>query len=113
MRRDLVISMRAISIQIIVGLSLLVSLAAPAAWAGDKEKGADILSGTGTINHIDLEGGFYGLIADDGRKYLPKDLAREFKVNGLRVRFQVKILTGVVTIYMWGTPVEVLSIEKL
>jgi hypothetical protein len=88
-------------------------LGTPAAWAGDKEKGADILSGTGIINHINLEGGFYGLIADDGQKYLPKELTREFKVDGLRVRFQVKILTGVATIYMWGTPVEVLSIERL
>ena len=106
-------SMRMLSIQIIVILCLLVSLGTPAAWAGDKEMGANILSGTGTINYINLEGGFYGLIADDGRKYLPKDLAREFKVDGLRVRFQVKILTGVATIYMWGTPVEALSIERL
>ena len=106
-------SMRTLSIQIIVILVLLVAVGTPAARAGDKEKGADILSGTGTINHIDLEGGFYGLIADGGQKYLPKDLALEFKVDGLRVRYQVKILTGVVTIYMWGTPVEVLSIEKL
>jgi hypothetical protein len=106
-------SLRTLSIQIIVSLSLLISLAALATWAGEKQKGADILSGTGTINHIDLEGGFYGLIADDGQKYLPKDLPREFRVDGLRVRFQIKILTGVATIYMWGTPVEVLSIEKL
>ncbi len=104
---------RTLSIQIIVSLSLLISVAAPAAWAGDKEKGADILSGTGTISHIDLEGGFYGLIADDGQKYFPKNLAQEFKINGLHVRFQVKILSGVATIYMWGTPVEVISIEKL
>lgn len=106
-------SMRTLSTKIIVVLVLLVAMGTTAAWAGDKEKGADILSGTGTINHIDLEGGFYGLIADGGQKYLPKDLAREFKVDGLRVRYQVKILTGVATIYMWGTPVEVLSIEKL
>ncbi len=105
-------SMRTLSVQIIVSFFLLLSLGAPAAWAGDKQ-GADILSGTGTINYINLEGGFYGLTADDGQRYLPKDLAREFKVDGLRVRFQVKILTGVITIYMWGTPVEVLSIEKL
>jgi hypothetical protein len=105
-------SMRMISIQIVVGLFLLI-LSGTTAWAGDKEKGADILSGTGTIKHIDLEGGFYGLIADDGQKYLPKDLAREFKVDGLHVRFQVKILAGVATIYMWGTPVEVFSIERL
>ncbi len=106
-------NVRTTSIQIIVSLFLLVSLGTPAAQAGDKQKGADILSGTGTINHINLEGGFYGLIADDGTKYLPTNLAREFKVDGLHVRFQVKILAGVATIYMWGTPVEVLSIEKL
>ena len=106
-------SARALSILIVAGLFFLASLGTLATWAGEKQKGADILSGTGTISHIDLEGGFYGLIADDGQRYLPKDLAREFRVDGLRVRFQVKILTGVASIYMWGTPVEVLSIEKL
>jgi uncharacterized protein YidB (DUF937 family) len=94
--------MRTLSIQIIVILVLLVAMGTTTAWAGDKEKGADILSGTGTINYINLEGGFYGLVADDGQKYLPKDLAQDLKVNGLRV-----------SLYMWGTPVEVLSIEKL
>ncbi len=106
-------SMRTISIQIILSLSLLVSLDAPAAWAGDKEKGSDIISGTGTVNNINREGGFYGITAFDGQKYLPKNLTQEFKVDGLHVRFQVKILTGMATIYMWGTPVDVLSIEKL
>ncbi len=106
-------SVRRLSIHIIVVPFLLVLSGAPAAWAGDREKGADVLSGTGTIKHINLEGGFYGLIADDGRKYLPRDLGREFKLDGLRVRFQVKILTGTAAIFMWGTPVEVLSIEKL
>ena len=106
-------SMRTLSIQIIVILVFLAAVGTPAARAGDKEKGADILSGKGTINYINLEGGFYGITADDGQKYLPKELAREFRVDGLRVRFQVKILTGVATIYMWGTPVEALSIERV
>lgn len=106
-------NMRTLFVQVSVTLFLLVSSGTPAALGGDKEKGADILSGTGTINHINLEGGFYGITTDDGQKYLPKSLAQDFKVNGLRVRFQVKILTGVVTMYMWGTPVEVLSIERL
>jgi len=106
-------SIRAITIQIFASIFFLMALGLSASWAGDKGKGDDIISGTGTINHINLEGGFYGITADDGRKYLPKSLAREFKVDGLHVRFQVKILTGVATIYMWGTPVDVLSIERL
>jgi len=36
-----------------------------------------------------------GAFTGENRKYLPKSLAREFKVDGLHVRFQVKILTGV------------------
>lgn len=68
---------------------------------------------TGTIQYIDLEGGFYGIVADNNEHYLPLNLPEVFRVNGLRVRFVAKIRNDVMTIYMWGTPVEILKIEKL
>ncbi len=79
---------------------------------GDKKSGGEV-SGTGTIRYISLEGGFYGIISDDGKKYLPVHLDQEFKTDGLRVAFRLRIRTDVMTIYMWGTPVEVISLKKV
>lgn len=70
-------------------------------------------SGTGTIRYIDLEGGFYGIAGDDGKNYLPMNLAQEFKADGLRVTFRLRIRVDVATIYMWGTPVEVISLKRV
>jgi len=39
--------------------------------AGGDETPADRISGNGTVTYIDLEGGFYGIVADDGERYLP------------------------------------------
>lgn len=73
----------------------------------------DIVCGTGTIIFVDLVGGFYGIIGDDGERYRPINLPREFEIDGLRVRFQAKIRDDLADIYMWGTRVEILGIEKL
>lgn len=70
----------------------------------------DVISGTGTVKFIDLEGGFYGLIGDHGERYNPINLNSEYKVDGLRVRFEAKILEDTATIQMWGTPIEVIEV---
>lgn len=73
----------------------------------------DIVSETGTIKFIDLEGGFHGIIGDDGKYYNPINLSQDFQVDGLRVRFEAKIRDDILGIHMWGTPIEILKIEKL
>ena len=68
---------------------------------------------TGTVRYVGLEGGFYGLVADDGRKYDPVDLPDRYKKNGLRVKFRVKEKKGTMGIHMWGKIVEVVKIEEM
>lgn len=74
---------------------------------------ADLISGEGTITYFDLEGGFYGLIADDGSRYDPLGLDEAFRQDGLRVRFRARPRTGVMTIRQWGKPVEILEIAQI
>ena len=76
-------------------------------------KGKDIVEGSGTITYINLEGGFYGIMADDGEHYVPINLPPEFKVDGLRVRFKGKIRDDLESIHMWGTLLELIYIKKL
>lgn len=68
---------------------------------------------TGTVRYLDFEGGFYGLVADNGEKYDPVNLPKEYKQDGLRVKFQVKEKKGMVGFHMWGKIVEVVEIERL
>ncbi|WP_346866174.1 DUF333 domain-containing protein [Methanocalculus sp. MSAO_Arc2] len=70
------------------------------------------ISGTGTVTYIDLEGGFYGILADDGREYLPLNLPEELKVDGTEVTFSGVIKEDVATIFMWGTPLQITRIQK-
>ncbi|BBL66991.1 putative hemolysin [Methanoculleus chikugoensis] len=78
--------------------------------AGGDETATDRVSGNGTVTYIDLEGGFYGIVADDGEHYLPTDLPAEYRQDGLRVVFVVDIMNETATIQQWGTPVEVVEI---
>ena len=69
------------------------------------------ISGTGVITYIDLEGGFYGIISGAGTRYLPLNLAEEFKTDGLTVTFTATP-EDVMTIQQWGQPVRILSITE-
>ena len=72
----------------------------------------EIISATGTIKYIPLEGGFYGIETEKGEKYLPLNLPAEFKKDGLKVWFKAKPRRGA-TIQMWGKPVEILEIKVI
>lgn len=66
----------------------------------------------GTVKYLSFEGGFYGIVGDDGRHYDPLNMPQEFRVDGLRVRFTAN-KTGNVSVHMWGHVVKLDSIEKL
>jgi hypothetical protein len=65
------------------------------------------------VRWISLEGGFYGLVAEDGEKFLPLNLPDDFRKDGLMSRVRGIIKKDVATIYMWGTPLEIVEIEVL
>jgi hypothetical protein len=68
---------------------------------------------TGTVRHVDLEGGFYGIVTDEGTKLDPVNLPDAFKQDGLRVRARVERIQGGVSSHMWGAVVNVLEIARL
>ena len=73
----------------------------------------DIVLGTGTVTFLAFEGGFYGIVGDDGEHYDPLNMAQEFKSDGLRVYFEARILRDTVSFHMWGKIVSILKIHKL
>ena len=72
-----------------------------------------IVVGIGTIQYNDFEGGFYGIVGDDGENYDPINLPSDFEENGLRVKYALKILEDQDSIHQWGIMVEIIKIEKL
>jgi heat shock protein HslJ len=68
---------------------------------------------TGTVRWRELEGGFYAIDADDGRKFEPLNLSRDFRVDGLRVRVIAKPRPDMASIRMYGTPIEIVRISRL
>ncbi|MHC1745715.1 MAG: hypothetical protein AB9895_01065 [Negativicutes bacterium] len=71
----------------------------------------EMVNFTGTVNYIDLEGGFWGIVAADGKKYDPLNLPMEFKKEGLRVHVE-GVVKNVIGIHMWGTVIEITVINK-
>ena len=96
---------------IAAALFLLLGAAAPA--LGNDTAKEETLSLTGTIVFVDLEGGFYGFIADSGEHYFPLNLEKQYKIDKTKVRIEGKIRKDIVTFTMWGTSLEILKIERL
>jgi len=64
----------------------------------------------GTIVYQDLEGGFFGIITEEGEKLLPIDLPDKYTIDGLRISGIATPETGMVSSNMWG---EMVSVDDL
>lgn len=85
----------------------------PAGTSRMAEGDDEIRNMIGTIVYNEIEGGFYGIMTDDGKKYNPINLDAPFRKDGLRVRFDANQKKGMVGIHMWGEYVEIIHIETL
>lgn len=67
---------------------------------------------TGTIEHSDLEGGFYLIRAADGTAYDPMNLPDEFRVAGLAIESDVILQPKAAGIRQVGPIVQVVRIRR-
>jgi len=65
----------------------------------------------GTVVFVGLNGGFFGILGDDGKRYEPINLPSDCEVVGLRVWFKARILQW--TMHVWGIPIEIIEIVPL
>ncbi|MHC4339418.1 MAG: hypothetical protein ACYSX0_04280, partial [Planctomycetota bacterium] len=61
----------------------------------------------GTVRFIDLEGGFFAILGDDGSRYDPLDLPVRFTQDGLRVRVVARIRRDLASAHMWGELIDI------
>lgn len=67
-------------------------------------------STTGTVRKVDLEGGFFGIVTDQGQDLYPVNLGEEFRSDGTRLRFTHQA-AAVFTIHQWGSPVTLSDVQ--
>jgi len=73
----------------------------------------NIVAGIGTIEYVNLEGGFYGIVDEEtGQHYNPDAIPDSLQIDGIRVEYRARP-RDVMTIQMWGRPIEIISIEQL
>ena len=97
----------------ILVLTLFILLAAAGCASTQRGGEGDIVEGTGTVRYIEVEGGFYGIVADDGRQFDPRNLDESYKEDGLRIHFRLREVDDAVSIRMWGRIVDIISIERI
>lgn len=67
---------------------------------------------TGNVKYLPMEGGFYGIITDDGQKLLPTNLDKKYRQHNAQVKVKGKFVK-IQTIEQWGKPFEISAIELI
>ncbi len=68
---------------------------------------------TGTVVYQDLEGGFWGIIADNNLQYEPvSELPKAVQIDNSRIEADIEP-ADIISFKMWGQPVYVRSIKQL
>ncbi len=65
----------------------------------------------GTISYIESDGGFWGIIGNDGKTYEPVNLDSKYWTDDKLVCVRAKILDDRVDSHQWGIPIKVISVE--
>lgn len=66
----------------------------------------------GNMAYVQLDGGFWGIVADSGLRFQPlTPLSPIFQVDGLDVYFEYVIVEGDLTVTEWGQPINIVNIE--
>ena len=66
----------------------------------------------GTVVHKNLEGGFYAIDGDDGRKFVPINLSERFMKDGLKVKVTARPKRDTMSFRMYGEIIEIVEITE-
>jgi hypothetical protein len=71
---------------------------------------AVLVRNKGTVRRVDTDGGFWGVSADDGRRYRIVDLPPVYQKDGTRIRFAGQV-RGETDAAPWGTVLDLTEIS--
>ncbi|MBC8015221.1 MAG: hypothetical protein H7X79_05695 [Sporomusaceae bacterium] len=96
----------------ILFLILLLTLFSSSVIAAQSKPPSEPFHLTGHVYYSTIEGGFYGIISDDGIKYQPINLPRKFKKEGLSLKFDAKLRDKAISFFQWGTIIEMSNVSE-
>ncbi len=64
---------------------------------------------TGTVSWQPIETGFWGITDEKGGQWRPVNMPEQLKKAGKKVTLMVREIDEGMSIFMWGTPVRILS----
>ncbi|MFD2167293.1 hypothetical protein ACFSJY_13655 [Thalassotalea euphylliae] len=67
----------------------------------------------GKVVYNDFEGGFYGVIAENGEKVLPMNWPKEMRSVNAKVKFKGKPVKDMMTTRQWGTLYQIKEIKLI
>lgn len=65
------------------------------------------------VVYLDFEGGFYGLVAENGNKILPMNLSKEYKITGTLLKIKGHKVEGIATTKQWGTLYKLVDVQLI
>ena len=66
----------------------------------------------GTVVFRETNGGFYGILTDNGGQYEPKNLDPKFRADGLRISFTGQLDTSHLGEHRWGNPIDLANVKS-
>jgi hypothetical protein len=65
----------------------------------------------GKVVYLAMEGGFYGIISSDGRKYLATNLPSMFQQKNLMLKGKAILQANTLGIHQWGEYIQLLDVS--
>jgi len=65
------------------------------------------------VVYLNFEGGFYGLVTKNGKKLLPMNLAKEYRIEDTILKIKADKVEGLVTIQQWGVPYKLTDVKLI
>jgi hypothetical protein len=79
----------------------------------DEKQSSELIKIKGQILFQEMEGGFFGFVADNGKKYTPTGLAKEHLRHGLIIEMTGQPLPDIITFTQFGDVIKVESVIVL
>ena len=68
---------------------------------------------TGKVVYQNLGVGFWGIVDKSGNEYRPINMPEQLKYKGAEVRVTIKEIEEEMSMFMWGTPVKIVSFRTM
>lgn len=104
--------MKILSKILIVSLIIMTSSFSNSHSQENEDSSGNNILITGKIEHLSYEGGFYGIVGDDGTQYKPLNLPESYQIENLHVKVIARPNSKKILTHGWGTPIDIIDIER-